>query len=153
MVSSIMLNHSEEIVLTRVDKRADAFMWEVFTSKKYYDSGEIKKIGHIYTPWPSWHIVARTEIASDPAVKGFLEAVQEGVDYFNGHLDEAVEYIATSKHMEYSEQDARDWLKTVKFSDSVTKVKAEVVDKTESLLRKAGVVDGKVSTESMVVNV
>jgi len=33
----------------------DFFMWEHFTSKRYYDNGEIKRIGEIYTPWPSWY--------------------------------------------------------------------------------------------------
>jgi ABC-type nitrate/sulfonate/bicarbonate transport system substrate-binding protein len=37
------------------DATADFFMWEYFTSKRYYDAGEIKKIGEIYTPWPSWY--------------------------------------------------------------------------------------------------
>jgi len=38
------------------DGTIDFFMWEYFTSKKYYDDGEIKKIGEIYTPWPSWYV-------------------------------------------------------------------------------------------------
>ena len=37
------------------DKTVDFFMWEHFTSKRYYDNGEIKRIGEIYTPWPSWY--------------------------------------------------------------------------------------------------
>ena len=36
---------------------SDAFMWEYFTTKKYYDSKEIKMLGNIYTPWPSWVVV------------------------------------------------------------------------------------------------
>jgi ABC-type nitrate/sulfonate/bicarbonate transport system substrate-binding protein len=128
-------------------------MWEVFTSKKFYDSGEIKKVGQIYTPWPSWHIVSHTELATGPAIKGFLEAVQEGVNYFNEHKDEAVQYIATSKTMEYSEEDAREWLKTVKFSETVTAVKSEVVEKTNELLVKAGVVSGEVKPAKMIIDV
>jgi len=37
------------------DSTVDFFMWEHFTSKRYYDNGEIKRIGEIYTPWPSWY--------------------------------------------------------------------------------------------------
>ncbi|RPA84637.1 periplasmic binding protein-like II [Ascobolus immersus RN42] len=133
------------------DKSADAFMWEIFTSKKYYDSGEIKKIGQIYTPWPSWHVVARKDLATSPEVKGFLEAVQEGINYFNEHKDEAVQFISTK--MPYSEEDAREWLKTVKFSESVLRVKREVVEKTNDLLIKAKAVEGNVSTSGMVVDV
>lgn len=35
---------------------ADFFMWEHFTTKPWFDGEEteLKKIGEIYTPWPSW---------------------------------------------------------------------------------------------------
>ena len=32
------------------DGSADFFLWEHFTSKRYYDNGSIKRIGEIYTP-------------------------------------------------------------------------------------------------------
>ena len=31
---------------------ADAFMWETFTTKPFWDSGEIRRVGDITTPWP-----------------------------------------------------------------------------------------------------
>ena len=42
------------------DSTVDFFMWEHFTSKRYYDNGEIKRIGEIYTPWPSWYASEHT---------------------------------------------------------------------------------------------
>src|SRR6195952_3084401 len=47
------------------DSTVDFFMWEHFTSKRYYDNGEIKRVGEIYTPWSSWKIVASTKIPQD----------------------------------------------------------------------------------------
>jgi len=135
------------------DGTADAFMWEVFTSKKFYDSGEIRQIGHIYTPWPSWHIVAHTDLSGDGRVSAFLDAVAEGVAYFNAHKDEAVKFISTSSLMEYSEEDAKAWLETVKFADEVKKVKLETVEKTIDILKKAGVIKGEVSGDKMVLKV
>ncbi|KAI5797278.1 hypothetical protein FPQ18DRAFT_366455 [Pyronema domesticum] len=137
-------------------KEAEAFMWEHFTSKKYYDSGEIKRIGEIYTPWPSWHIVAHKSLAENKegvATTGaFLEAVDEGVKYFNGHKDEAVEWIAGN--LDYSAEDAREWLKTVEFSKDCKLVEKEVVEKTVSILKKAAVVkDDKVIVQDMILDV
>lgn len=111
--------------------------------RKYYDSGEIRQIGHIDTPWPSWHVVASTSTVlatseGKEAVKGFLEGLNRGVKYFLEHQDEAVEWIYGN--LDYSEEDAREWLKTVKFSEDVTKVREEVVGKCVAILRKAGVV-------------
>ena len=126
---------------------ADFFMWEHFTSKRYYDNGEIKRIGEIYTPWSSWKIVAANNLlnpkswssgphASAPALKEELEDVlrkiNKGVKHFEQNKEEAVQYISTK--LDYSEEDAREWLKTVQFTQDVRGVDGAVVEKTVSIL-------------------
>jgi ABC-type nitrate/sulfonate/bicarbonate transport system substrate-binding protein len=142
---------------------ADFFMWEHFTSKRYYDNGEIKRIGEIYTPWSSWKIVAASDLlhpanwslstnASKPALKEELEDVlqkiNKGVKHFEENQEEAVQYISTK--LDYSEEDAREWLKTVRFAKDVRGVERQVVDKTVGILQKAGVLGGKVDQEAMI---
>ena len=117
---------------------ADFFMWEHFTSKRYYDSGEIKNIGEIYTPWSSWKIVAQNE--KDERLKDMFDKIDKGIEYFEKHRDEAVEYISTQ--LDYSAEDAREWLKTVEFATDAMVVKQETIDKTIEILRKAGVIEG-----------
>ncbi|WPJ60960.1 hypothetical protein SMAC4_12905 [Sordaria macrospora] len=124
------------------DGRADFFMWEHFTSKKYYDSGEIRRVGEIYTPWSSWKIVASTKLFDDQKklderVEEAMDKINEGIKHFEEHQDEAVKYISTE--LDYSEEDAREWLKTVKFPKKVQGVDKEVIDKTVNILRKASV--------------
>lgn len=116
---------------------ADFFMWEYFTSKKYYDNGEIKQIGEIYTPWPSWVVVANRELVGEHAdlLKKFTAAINDGIQYFEAHPDEAVEYIAA--HFDYSEADARAWLQTVKFSADAGTVDPAIVENTVAILQKA----------------
>jgi hypothetical protein len=134
---------------------ADFFMWEHFTSKRYYDSGEIRRVGEIYTPWSSWKIVAATALAPsseelDPRVIDLFVKLDRGVAHFLENPEEAVKYIST--HLDYSEEDAREWLKTVKFADSVEGVKIELVSKCVDVLQKAGVlVDGKGMQPSAMV--
>ncbi|KAN0099826.1 uracil-DNA glycosylase-like protein [Hyaloscypha variabilis] len=121
------------------DSSADFFMWEHFTSKKYYDNGEIKKLGEIYTPWSSWKIVARTGIGEgDQRLEEMFEKIDRGVRYFEGNKEESVRYI--SGKLDYSAQDAREWLKTVRFAKSTKGVDVKVIEKTVDVLRKAGVV-------------
>lgn len=124
---------------------ADFFMWEHFTSKRYYDNREIKRIGEIYTPWPSWHIVARNEVVGDGRLEEVLEKLNLGIEYFEAHQEEAVEYISTE--LDYSAEDAREWLKTVKFPVDVRGVEASAVVKTVEVLKKAGVLDEGVREE------
>ena len=120
------------------DSTADFFMWEHFTSKKYYDNREVKKIGEIYTPWSSWKIVSRD--SHDKRLEGLFEKINQGVGYFEKHHEEAVEYIST--HLDYSAEDATEWLKTVKFAKDVKGVSEETIEKTIEILRKAGVIEG-----------
>jgi hypothetical protein len=131
---------------------ADFFMWEHFTSKRYYDSGEIRRVGEIYTPWSSWKIVASTKLAGvggtgdagdvDPRVKDLCAKLDRGIAHFNANPDEAAAYIST--HLDYTEADAREWMKTVRFPIKTEGVKMETVEKCVAILRKAGVlVEGK----------
>ncbi|KAK9467097.1 hypothetical protein V1512DRAFT_286306 [Lipomyces arxii] len=139
------------------DGTADAFMWELFTSKKYYDTKEIKHIGSIYTPWPSWTITAHdTAIEAESAtgaISKFFTAVNKGIKYFEANPETAVEYI--SANLDYTAADAREWMKTVKFVDDVAIVdKAVIVDKTVGILQKAGVITNEhVRTESFTFDV
>ena len=131
---------------------ADFFMWEHFTTKKFWDSGEIKRVGEIYTPWPSWMIVARDEYLSDfelgTQLNEFLTRLELGVEHFNANKDEAVELIA-DEIGDYSEEDAREWMKTVTFSKDMKGVKVKVIEDVVEVLKKAGVV-GETNAENMI---
>ena len=142
---------------------ADFFMWEHFTSKRYYDNGEIKRIGEIYTPWSSWKIVAVNDLlhppnwsstsnASKPVLKeeldDVLQKINKGVKHFEENQEEAVQYISTK--LDYSEEDAREWLKTVRFADDVRGVNPEVVGRTVGILQKAGVLGEEVDQSAMI---
>lgn len=128
------------------DETVDAFMWEHFTSKKYYDNGEIKRIGEIYTPWASWKIVARDP--EDGRVKDLFKKIDKGIRYFRENQSEAVEHI--SKNLDYSAEDAKEWLKTVDFVDDTSDVGKEDILKTIDILGKAEVIDSaSVSIEDM----
>lgn len=132
------------------DKTVDFFMWEHFTSKRYYDNGEIKRIGEIYTPWPSWTIVMRDHCAAveDGRLKLMQEKLNQGVKYFEENQEEAVKYISTE--LDYSEEDAREWLKTVRFTKSTFGTEEKMLDRVCDLLARAGVVDEDACGNAMI---
>ena len=127
---------------------ADFFMWEHFTSKKYLESGELREIGEILTPWPSWHIVAASNIVEDERLESLLTVVDKGIAHFGANPEEAVEYI--SKNLDYSKEDAEEWMKTVQFASTAKGVKPSVVDQTLTVLKKAGVVGEAVTKDGMI---
>jgi ABC-type nitrate/sulfonate/bicarbonate transport system substrate-binding protein len=145
------------------DGTADFFMWEHFTSKRYYDKGEIKRIGEIYTPWSSWKIVAANHLLTPknwssapnaskpplaPELEDALEKLNQGVKHFEDNVEEAVQFITTK--LDYSEEDAREWLKTVAFSQQVKGVDKAVVEKTVGILQKSGVLGDEVDQAAMI---
>lgn len=117
---------------------ADFFMWEHFTSKRYYDNGEIKRVGEIYTPWSSWKIVASPSVSSEQ-LDSMFTSINKGIEHFDQSQDEAIEYIST--HLDYSKEDATSWLSTVRFPKDVKGVDNTVIGKTIDILSKAGVLD------------
>jgi ABC-type nitrate/sulfonate/bicarbonate transport system substrate-binding protein len=125
------------------DGTADFFMWEHFTSKRYYDAGEIRRVSEIYTPWSSWKIVASTatfpQPRDDSGLRDVFAKLDQGVAHFNAHPDEAVRFISTN--LDYSEADAREWLKTVRFATETAGVDLTVVEKCIAALRNAGVLE------------
>jgi hypothetical protein len=70
------------------------------------------------------------------------------VKHFEENQEEAVKYISTK--LDYSEEDAREWLKTVQFAKDVRGVNQKVVDKTVNILQKAGVLDEKADPPNMI---
>ncbi|KAK2698304.1 hypothetical protein QWA68_001896 [Fusarium oxysporum] len=143
--NTVVLNNFENLRNAVNSGEADFFMWEHFTSKKFYDSGEIRRVGEIYNHWSSWKIVASTKLTQnglDARVKDLFGKLDQGIKHFNDNQEEAVAYISSS--LGYTEPDAREWLKTVRFPTKTEGVRAEVVQNTVSILRKAGVLaEGK----------
>jgi hypothetical protein len=126
---------------------ADAFMWEHFTSKRYYDSGEIKRVGEIYTPWASWKIASRDP--EDERLPAMFESLDEGIRHFRLNQEEAVAYI--SENLDYTAADARSWLDTVEFEDDTSRVDHEDIRKTIDILDKAGVLDSSAVSADMMI--
>ena len=117
------------------DETVDFFLWEHFTTKSYHDDGSIRRIGEISSPWPSWHVAARTEVV-DEKLDAVWEAVDKGVQYFWENEEEVVGLIG---ELGYSEEDARAWLKTVTFAEGTKGVSEDVVKGCRDILVKAGV--------------
>ncbi|SCU87676.1 LAFA_0E08152g1_1 [Lachancea sp. 'fantastica'] len=137
-----VLNNFENLRKGVNSGEADAFMWEYYTSKKFLDSGEIKMLGHVSSPWPSWVVVKRVETDLD-TFKSFIKALNEGIDYFNHHKEEAIELV--QKEFGYSKEDAEGWFQTVKYHGDTGDINDlhGVVTGTLHILASANVLENK----------
>lgn len=128
--------------------KADFFMWEHFTTKPFFHLGftPLKKIGELYTPWPSWHIAASTSTFPNPETDERLakifEAFDKGVKQFNDDPEIAVRMLGTGElNCHYSEEDAREWLKSVEFSKTTRGVDEGVMTNVLKVLQTAQVIE------------
>ncbi|SPO21011.1 uncharacterized protein UTRI_00488 [Ustilago trichophora] len=152
------------------------FMWEWYTTKPYADSGEVRFIGNVPTPWPSWTIAASSNTAlysEDPVAKilpEFLSRLQDSIRSFANpqtrQSGEAKQWIMD--HHKYKEQDVESWLETVRWAGEETPnpegvkvpatgqetntqtVSKQTIKQTLEVLEKAGVVKADIETSLFV---
>lgn len=119
--------------------QADFFMWEHFTSKRYYYDKSLKKLGDIETPWNAWHIAARGGTADPRVAEHLLPALEKGIEHFKANKEESANFIAST--MAYSQEDAQEWYEGVKFASrqELGKLDQEMIEKTLAILDQAGV--------------
>ncbi|GLA72919.1 hypothetical protein AtubIFM55763_003813 [Aspergillus tubingensis] len=143
---------------------AEFFMWEHFTTKPYFHPTEekphpaLKKIGEIYTPWPSWMIVASTSSFSDLEADGklqqLLKLLDQGIKDFEADTAQVVKLLGTGElGCNYGEEDAKEWLKDVKFTESTRGVQRKLVEGVVDVLKVAGVIDNSMANDEAVARV
>ena len=126
---------------------ADFFMWEHYTTKPFFtgQGAELKRIGEIYTPWPAWMIVASTRAFPEPnnheGLRGIFDALWMGVDRLEREKHMVVDMLTEGEVTgRYGEDDAREWVEGVKYSDRRLGVDQEVVEGVMDGLKGAGVI-------------
>eukprot|EP01112_Ceratiomyxa_fruticulosa_P010864 TRINITY_DN2895_c0_g1_i1.p1 TRINITY_DN2895_c0_g1~~TRINITY_DN2895_c0_g1_i1.p1 ORF type:complete len:581 (-),score=142.94 TRINITY_DN2895_c0_g1_i1:94-1836(-) len=124
------------------DGTADAFMWEVFMTKKAHDSGVIKKVGAIYTPWPCFMIAARKSVLNEKedSIKKVLSALRESCKEFHQNEKEVIKAIAHK--FDLSELDTEKWYSTVRITAN-NHISEAAIEQAIEILRKTGVVPDK----------
>ena len=95
------------------EDKAQAFMWEKFTTKPYVDSGEFKRVGECMTPWPCFVVAVRDEVLAaeggEAAVLELLRVTKEAaVDFQANEGGASVAYAAEKYGLQTA--DANEWL-------------------------------------------
>ena len=121
------------------DKSTDAFMWETFTTKPFYDSGEIRRLGDITTPWPCFMIAMLQNTVSDRLVEiqHFLAVLQMCCDDFA--RDSKIMPILVAQKYGLKEEDARQWYNQVRIT-AADMVSETALERTLSVLIETQVI-------------
>ncbi|KAI0001407.1 periplasmic binding protein-like II [Russula compacta] len=125
------------------DGSTSAFLWEWFTTKPFVDAGQVRFIGSVPTPWPSWLIAAHPSQDRAPTLKlrAFLEALSTYVVTFDAPENRAGPNVKFIKEtFGYPEEDIGAWLKTVSYPRDCSAIPEEVITDTLKTLKRADVV-------------
>ncbi|KAJ3051071.1 hypothetical protein HK097_007951 [Rhizophlyctis rosea] len=129
----------------------DAFLWERFMTKPWYDNGTLHHHSNITPPWPAFLIAASTSLLSSvPSDKltGLLDIVNTYTSQFVGvdlESGQSVEFV--KNHFGQKEEDVKAWFKTVGYPTDAKEVSRGVLEKCLELLKKAGAVQIQGSNE------
>ena len=104
-------------------KKVDSFMWEHFTTKKWFDSGQLKKIGEIATPWNGWHIAIRNagvdqncvDVLEKRVRRDFLPDLLRGLKEFRELRHAVVQFNV--EQLGYNEPDVEEWYREVVYPE------------------------------------
>ncbi|KAJ7593329.1 periplasmic binding protein-like II [Mycena floridula] len=132
------------------DGTTSAFMWEWFTTKPWLDSGVVRFIGSVPTPWPSWLIAAQPKASTEDLTR-FLASLTVHVREFDSAASRASKNVQFIKDkFGYPEEDIKAWMQTVAYPEDCSTISRKVIAETLSVLGKAGVVEGDFQVEDFI---
>ncbi|CED82295.1 hypothetical protein [Phaffia rhodozyma] len=119
------------------------FMWEHFTTKPYLS--EVRFIGSVPTPWPSWAIAASAptlaSAVSKSQVREILHRLEAKVNEFDSETSRKKKSgDLVEKEFGYPRTDVEAWLQTVSYFSKLEGMDKSMILTTLETLTKAGVV-------------
>jgi len=132
----------------------DAFMWETFTTKPFHDSGEVKRVGEILTPWPCFMIATRLDVVKERSeeLRDLIHGLNQAANAFRDESKTMPNVI--SKRFGLKPEDAKAWYQGVDIVAS-SKVDGTEIMKAQSALVNADVLtkdQGKLEVKDYVVS-
>jgi len=134
------------------DNEIDAFLWETFMTKPYYDSGVLRKLGEIKTPWPAFSFAAtKNYIANNKSLveKLFRTIEKATLIFINGQQEYSK---VLSERFGLTPEDAIQWFKTVKFSEN-SSVSVETISNIMNILINCGTLNSNVEVKNLYYSI
>lgn len=118
--------------------KADIFLWEKYTTKKYVDNGEFRRIGECPTPYPCFVICASLEALNTKKkeIKKALKLIFPTCQKLKQNKD-AVSIIAD--YYQLDKKDVKPWFKDVAWPKKA-KIHKRELKKAMKILKRLGLI-------------
>lgn len=129
--------------------KADAFMWEKFTTKPTVDSGEWRRVGVCLTPWPCFVLVGSNRIVEEQAeaIQLLMRHVQHALLLLSP--EERIRYIAEKYRLK--PEDVSEWYAQTTWSCR-PEVSREAMEKVQDSLLELEVIPEKALLSELTTN-
>lgn len=141
----VVCNSIAGLMASVISGETDCFLWEVITTKPYYDTGEIKMLDTITIPWPSFVVGA---LSPTPVRRDQLRALQidlsHSIEKFNGTFQtEGKNFILQRKDLFHykSGTDLETWFSQAVFAPDLSKVSRVAIELCVKTLTEAKLID------------
>jgi hypothetical protein len=133
------------------ENTTDAFMWEVITTKPYYDQGVVKMLDTFSAPWPSFVMVSCRGDEFANQIAQLSKKLQESISKFSQEFNSIGKDYILNKRKDvfhyHSPEDLDTWFSQVNYSSNLSQISQASIQKCIDILIQAGLVDsGKIKT-------
>lgn len=137
-------NNFENLRKSLENNEINAFMWEYFMQKPFYDRGEMRRVGQIITPWPCFLIAAKQDFISNSIqyIDKLFIALKKCSEDFRRNSMESIRRISMKYHLK--EEDARAWFDKVDISPK-NEITKSTIETTIDALKTAQIISEDIS--------
>ena len=123
------------------------FYWEKFMTKPMVDSGRLRRVGKILTPWPSFMMAAGTRALEQKAdaLDVMMEVITDTCRRFS-HSEEAIPLLTERFGMQ--EEDASLWLRHTRWSTDYH-ISAGMLQEVQEALIRVGTLKSGLEPQSL----
>lgn len=116
------------------NREAQVFLWEKYTTQPYVDQKKCRRVGEIYTPWPSFVIAARKDVIKNhpEQLKKVIEVIQKRSSMVK-QSDNTSEIISWRYNLDL--QQVKSWLEQTDWNDKHEDM-TETMEKVVTYLSK-----------------
>ena len=119
----------------------DCFLWEIITTKPYYDQGLVKMLDTVTTPWPAF-IFASTN-KNQINFNEFHSCVNNSIkEFINTFPKKGLPLIMNNDVFHYpNEADVLNWFKTVEYVQDTSCISKSMIQQCIDTLLNADLID------------
>ena len=137
-----------------INRTADYFLWEHFTTKPYVDSGIFRRVDNITTPWPCFVMAVRDEILEQQGddIRQIIKVINKQLKLFKEPLEKNDLIQLFSERYQQKTEDIKEWLAITQWNRKKT-ISKKLINTIQNKLVQFNVIENEVQANYLIKKV